>query len=253
MKGMFKIIWSAIVTAVLTALFVIYVGALFLLMVFGQLGCLVYFSTHKATDSRKLGLHRIMQGTLRILITHVPGVKVAVKNPTGEDFSRPAIIVPNHQSYLDLPSVIMLTPRVIIMAKKWVTRNPLYGLMIHYADYISSSTDRLENIRKIGQMAQKGYSTIIFPEGTRTRTGRLGRFHRGAFEAAQQLGLDILPVAIKGTRQVMPRGSFCMRPGSIEVEILPRIPYDPQAAYAQTCRRAKEAIQQALSNSSTIL
>ncbi|MDE7376448.1 MAG: 1-acyl-sn-glycerol-3-phosphate acyltransferase [Muribaculaceae bacterium] len=248
MKGLLKRAWSAIEITMLTGAFIICFVVIFVLMFFGQLACLIYFSTHKATDSRKLGLHRIMQRTLRAIMTHLPGVKVTVTNPTGEDFTRPAMIVPNHQSYLDLPCMIMLTPHVIIMAKKWVTRNPLYGLMIHYADYISSSTDRIENMRKIGQMAQKGYSTIIFPEGTRSRTGRLGRFHRGAFEAAQQLGLDIVPVAIKGARDVMPRGSFCLRPGTIDIEILPRIPYDPQAAYAQTCRQAKDIIQQALSN-----
>lgn len=253
MKKILKKAWTGIVIAVLTTAFVINFGLMFIVMFFGQLACWVYFSTHKATDSRKLVLHRIMQSTLYTVMTHLPGVKVTVTNPGGEDFSRPAMIVANHQSYLDLPSVIMLTPKVIIMAKKWVIRNPLYGLMIYYADYISSGADRIDNMRKIGEMAQKGYSTIIFPEGTRSRTGRLGRFHRGAFEAAQRLGLDILPVAIKGTGQVMRRGTFCIRPGAIDIEILPRIPFAPQASYAQTCRQAKEIIQQSLSNTPTHL
>src|SRR5262249_26486768 len=66
---------------------------------------------------------------------------------------------------------------------------------------------------------RQGCSVVIFPEGTRSRDGRLGPFKKGGFHLAINSGADVVPVAIRGTREVMPRGSLLIRPGVVDIEI----------------------------------
>jgi 1-acyl-sn-glycerol-3-phosphate acyltransferase len=171
----------------------------------------------------KLKFHRVLQRVARFVITRVPGTTFTYTNPTGENFRKPAVIISNHQSHLDLMGIMMLTPNLIILTKKWVWHNPFYGLIIRYADFFPVSETE-EMTQKIAEMVQKGYSVMIFPEGTRSEDCHIQRFHRGAFYLAEQLGLDILPVFIDGFGTVLPKKSFHLHPGHMSVEVMPRIP-----------------------------
>lgn len=239
MKG----IIDSIIKGIRVFAFIIVFAVIFILMLIGQLIILLYFSLFKATDSRKRKYHKIMQNVTKWLITHIPGVKVTVKNHDRENFDAPAIIVCNHQSHLDLLCLMMLTPNVIFVAKKWVWQNPLYGVVIRHADFISTEDDHSENISKIKEMAKKGYSTVIFPEGTRSASCNLQRFHRGAFHAAQELKMDILPIVLYGTGKVMNKKAFSITPGPIVIDILERIPYEKEIDYSTQCSIVKEIIK----------
>ena len=70
----------------------------------------------------------------------------------------------------------------------------------------------------------EGYSVMIFPEGTRSADCRIQRFHRGAFYLAEEMGLDILPVYIKGFGKVLPKTSWHLHPGHMSVEVMQRQP-----------------------------
>ena len=74
------------------------------------------------------------------------------------------------------------------------------------------------------QRIRSGQSVVIFPEGTRTRDGRLGAFKKGGFHLAMESGAAIVPVAIRGSREVMPRGSALIRAGSGQLEVGEPIP-----------------------------
>jgi hypothetical protein len=78
----------------------------------------------------------------------------------------------------------------------------------------------LEHLRN--KVAQ-GYSLMAFPEGTRSRTNKIRRFHKGAFYLAEKFNMDIVPVLIHGNSEVLPKGSFVIKDGSITVKILDRI------------------------------
>ncbi len=174
-----------------------------------------------ATKEHKLKYHEILQRKSRFVINHVPGTSFSYNNPHGETFEKPAMIISNHQSHLDLMAIMMLTPKLIILTKNWVWHNPFYGIVIRYADFFPiTDTDQMRNDLK--QKVEEGYSVMIFPEGTRSEDCRIQRFHKGAFYMAEQLGLDILPVFIDGFGKVLPKTSFHLHPGHMSVEVMPR-------------------------------
>ena len=181
-----------------------------------------------ATKEHKLKYHTILQRKSRFVINHVPGTTFRYSNPYGETFERPAMIISNHQSHLDLMGIIMLTPKLIILTKNWVWHNPFYGIVIRYADFFPiSDTEEMRN--NLMEKVKEGYSVMIFPEGTRSADCRIQRFHRGAFYLAEEMGLDILPVYLDGFGKVLPKTSWHLHPGKMSAEVMPRIRRDDPA------------------------
>jgi len=139
------------------------------------------------------------------------------------DLSKPAVIVSNHQSHLDIVLILMLNPKIIILTNQWVWKNPFYGFIIRYIDFYPIYTGIEKGYSKIQQKVEQGYSVLIFPEGTRTKDGSINRFHQGAFSLADTLGLDILPVLIHGAYECLPKTEFFLRSGHITLKFFDRI------------------------------
>ena len=195
-----------------------------------------------ATDEHKRRYHRILQQKARFVIRHVPGTTFSESNPHGETFEKPAVIISNHQSHLDLMAIMMLTPNLIILTKNWVWHNPFYGIIIRYADYFPI-TDTEEMTLAIEEKVKKGYSVMIFPEGTRSADCHIQRFHRGAFYLAEKLQLDIVPVYINGFGKVLPKESFHLHPGHMSVEVMARIHRDDATqicGYREMAKKLRE-------------
>ena len=164
------------------------------------------------TDENKLKYHRILQRKAKFVVNHIPGTTFTYINTPQETFEKPSVIISNHQSHLDLMAIMMLTPRLIILTKNWVWHNPFYGIIIRYADFFPISDTEKMTVT-IAEKVEKGYSVMIFPEGTRSADSHVLRFHRGAFYLAEKLGLDIVPVFIKGFGDVLPKTSSHLHPG----------------------------------------
>ena len=169
--------------------------------------------------------HRLLQRVSAFVIRHVPGVRYK-EIRRQEDFSRPAVIICNHQSHLDLMCLMQLSPKIIVLTNDWVWNNPYYGAVIHTAEFrpVSNGYDR--NFPYLQDLVRRGYSIAVFPEGTRTPDGEIGRFHKGAFMLAKALGIDIVPLVIHGLYDVLPKHDFMLRKGSVTLEACERIPYD---------------------------
>ena len=191
-----------------------------------------YLLTIKGTtDENKLKYHCLLQRKAHFVINHIPGTSFSYSNTSGETFETPSVIICNHQSHLDLMAIMMLTPRLIILTKNWVWHNPFYGIIIRYADYFPViETEQM--IDNIAEKVKKGYSVMIFPEGTRSADCHIQRFHRGAFYLAEKLQLDIIPVFISGFGKVLPKKSFHLHPGHMSLEVMNRIHRD---APSQIC------------------
>jgi len=138
-------------------------------------------------------------------------------------FDKPAIIICNHQSFLDILITIMLSPKVVLMTKDWVWNSPIFGRVVRYADFIPASSGVEGGMELIEQKIRDGFSIVIFPEGTRSENEKINRFHKGAFYLAEQLKLDILPILIYNTGKAIAKGDFMLNQTPFGMKIYERI------------------------------
>jgi len=174
-------------------------------------------------EKSKLVYHVILSKFCKSLMYIMANVKKKIINPGHEDFRKPAIIICNHQSFLDILSVVMLEPKLILFTNKWVWNSPFFGGVVRMADYYPVAQGAQPSIELLTEKINQGYSILVFPEGTRSVDGTMKRFHKGAFYLAQELDVDILPIVIHGTGYTMTKGDFLLKDGKITLKYLPRI------------------------------
>ncbi len=170
--------------------------------------------------------HWILSKYTRSVLYIMGNVKKRVINPLHESLETPAVIISNHQSFLDILISTMLHPKVILLTNQWVWKSPVFGAVVRLADYYPVADGAEGAIEKLRERVKEGYSIMVYPEGTRSPDPNIKRFHKGAFYIAQELGLDILPVLIHGTAYTMQKGDFLLKDGHITLKYLPRIRKD---------------------------
>jgi 1-acyl-sn-glycerol-3-phosphate acyltransferase len=189
------------------------------------------------------------------------GVRLRVTSHAKLDPGKPYVVMPNHLSSVDIWAVFLAVPVPLrFIAKKQLGQIPLFGWAMRAGRFIfidrQNAASARRSIDEAADRIRKGTSVVIFPEGTRSRDGRLAAFKKGGFHLAINSGADIVPVAIRGSREVMPRGSLLIRPGTVEIEIGEPIPTaglrteDRDAMVAKVHARVAEMLgQPALSSS----
>lgn len=149
------------------------------------------------------------------------------------DRGEPFIVMSNHQSLHDIPALFCAVPgRLRMVAKKELFDVPVWGPAMRLAGFIcidrSDRGQAIASLREGSSLLSQGTRVWIAPEGTRSVTGKLGPFKSGGFRMALEGGYRILPVAIDGTRNVLPARGLYVRNGQrVVVTILP--PIDPRA------------------------
>ena len=154
------------------------------------------------------------------------GVRVTVRGLEHLE-GGPCIFVPNHQSHFDIAVLLGYLPGINrFAAKQEMFAEPVLGAVLRTMGMIPIDRDNpLEAIETLQRLKLEDASVIIFPEGSRSRDGNLLPFKKGAFVAAIHLGVPVVPVACKGTREVMPRGGYLsIVPGAVELVVLEPIP-----------------------------
>ena len=200
-------------------------------------------------EKRTWGLHLILYYIGRLVINWhgIPGVRyekhnanvnVNVNNENEtlryENFAKPAMVICNHQSPLDLMAMLEISPRMAILTKDWVYRNPLFGKVLQQGEYYPVSMGMDDLLPKLQSLIDRGYSIVIYPEGTRSADGRIQRFHKGAFEIARALNLDIVPILEYAPGRVLPKGGKYLRKGIIHMDIGRRVPPEEYLQYGET-------------------
>ena len=181
----------------------------------------LYVKIGKMTERKRKNLHRLIYSAIRfIMLKHgIPGTKFTYHLSEHVNFDKPSVVICNHQSHIDLACQLIFTPNIIFLTNQWVWHNPLYGLLIRNAEYypVADGIDSL--LPKLRSLVERGYSIAVFPEGTRSKDCRIGRFHQGAFYIAEQLGLDVLPMYLYGPGHILPKKTYHLRKGPIYIEV----------------------------------
>lgn len=136
------------------------------------------------------------------------------------NFPKAGIVVANHLSSAD-PYCFGVLPGEYAFMTSWPFKIPFYNWAMNKAQYLDISKGWLHLSTKGKQLLEQGCSLIIWPEGHRSRDGRLSDFQNGAFRIACETGYPIIPVCIRGTNTLMPPGHFFLKPAKISLTILP--------------------------------
>jgi 1-acyl-sn-glycerol-3-phosphate acyltransferase len=171
-------------------------------------------------DRRGYTAHRCARlwGRLILLTT---GVRVQVRGalpPMGTSY----VVASNHQSIYDIPVIFGALPfQLRIIAKASLGNFPFLGWHLRLAGHLLVDRENpgASVFKKMQRMIGQDASLIIFPEGTRSRDGRVARFKGGVFLLAIESGLPILPISIGGSRHIMLKGRLMTCPGDVTLTV----------------------------------
>jgi 1-acyl-sn-glycerol-3-phosphate acyltransferase len=182
-------------------------------------------------------------GAATILKMIGSGVEISGEPLTQQD---DAIVVANHQSYLDgIVLTAVLPPQYTFLIKGEMARVPVAGFVLsrlgsQFVDR-SDAHHRHRSARRLVEAARRGHALAVFPEGTFDGEPGLKTFRMGAFRAAWKAGRDIAPIVITGAREKLPSESWLPRPGPLTVQFRPRISsrdYPDETALMRAARRS---------------
>lgn len=185
----------------------------------------LFFTFGNVSEQRRLKLHHALRWISHFLVVRFPAAKVVYENKSNETFDKPALIVCNHQSHLDLPVLMATHSKLIFLTNDWVWNSKFYGRIIHQAEFLPVSAGMEVILPQLRDLVRRGYSIVIFPEGTRSADCKIRRFHQGAFYLANELELDIVPMTLHGAGHYLPKNDPLFRNGFITLRTLDRVPY----------------------------
>ena len=198
----------------------------FLVVVFWMFGVGTLGLIVGVFEPRRTLLLRITRGWAKIVL-FCAGVKVHVQGsenvPAG-----PAIYAANHVSALDIPLLFACLPADFrIIHKSSLYWAPVVGGYLYFGRHIgvdrSNPFKARQSLKRAASRIREGVSVAVFPEGTRSRDGRLQDFKRGSFVLAQDAGVPVVPVSLIGVKARVPRGLVRVKPGVVTMRIHPAV------------------------------
>jgi 1-acyl-sn-glycerol-3-phosphate acyltransferase len=161
-------------------------------------------------------------------ILFVAGAKLEVEGHDNLDPDQPYVFMANHLSTFDIPATALILPGTVrFIAKKELFKIPLFSHGMSAVGMIKidrgNSEEARKTINEAVEILRKGVSIIIFPEGTRSRTGEIQPFKKGGFILAMNSQIPIVPVSISGSQYVQRKKSLVLVRGNIKIRILPPV------------------------------
>jgi 1-acyl-sn-glycerol-3-phosphate acyltransferase len=201
-------------------------GCVFLVILWTPLIAFYRLATFRSDPDRyKVGrlFHRIAGVAVRLN----PFWDFRVVDDVHPDPRRPYVFVANHQSNADAFLVAMVPWEMKWLSKKSIFDIPLLGWMMRVAGDVEVDRGNKESARRamaeMRERLDRKLSVIIFPQGTRSPDGTVGAFREGAFRLAIEAGVDVIPLAVAGTAESLPKGSISFSKTSATVTVLPPV------------------------------
>ena len=199
-----------------------------LLILTGILGSVVLIAGMFGVEEKPGGIYqRCMHAWCRSIL-RMSGVKLELHNAERMSDTEGRVYIANHISWFDVFALAAVIPRYTWIAKSELRRIPLFGRAAQAAGIIFIDRDNrkaaFESYKLAAEDVKRGRSVIICPEGTRGRDYHLRPFKKGPFVLAIASQADVIPTVVYGTREVMPKGSFLIRPGTVHLHFLEPIP-----------------------------
>ncbi len=172
---------------------------------------------------RENAVHNVARLWARLLLC-IAGVKAEISGLGNILSDKPQIFMANHQSGFDVFIMLKYIPvQFRWIAKKELFSFPIFGSAMRRAGYISIDRENrayaLRSLDEGAEQVRKGKSLMTFPEGTRSRDGKIKPFKKGLFYLAIQSGVPIVPISIAGSREIMQKRSLRIIPGKISIFI----------------------------------
>ena len=210
------------------------------LLIVGPVMMVLAFLTGNILPLYRIGMK------LGITGVRVAGIRVEVRGMENIQPSRSYIFMSNHASNLDPPVFVPNIPgRCSVFFKKEVLRIPIFGRILKMAEMVPVDRDNreaaIESVHAAARVLRSGLNMVIFPEGTRSRDGRLLPFKKGPFHLALEAGVPVIPVTLLGTYECWPKGSFASHGGTTTAVFHP--PIEPSEF------RDRDALMMAVRNS----
>jgi 1-acyl-sn-glycerol-3-phosphate acyltransferase len=177
------------------------------------------------------------------------GVVVHCEGLEDLDLSRPYVLMSNHQSVFDIAALVSTWPVSFrFVAKRELTWIPFFGWALAVGRHVIIDRSRREravaSLERAAAQVRAGTNVIIFPEGTRSPSGRMGEFKSGGFHLAIQAGVPVLPIAISGTRRITPKRSLRIESGQVRIHYGEPIP--TRAMTVEDRNQLKEQVRTAI-------
>jgi 1-acyl-sn-glycerol-3-phosphate acyltransferase len=174
--------------------------------------------------------HACARAWSRLILT-TTGVRVSVEGLDRLTPGQTYVFVSNHQSIYDIPVIFASLPyQLRIIAKASLARFPVLGWHLKRGGHLfvdRTHPDRAGILERWRSLVSGGLSLLIFAEGTRSADGHVARFKAGSFLLAIEAGLPVVPLAVTGTRRVMPKGRLRTEPADVSLIIHDPIQHDP--------------------------
>jgi 1-acyl-sn-glycerol-3-phosphate acyltransferase len=203
------------------------------------LGAAAVWLVTVAFDRRRVTLHLYSCAWASFYVVMNPLWRARFTGRSRVPWGQPVVLVANHLSLLDILVVYGLFRPFKWVARADLFRVPVVGWNMRMNDYVPLVRGDRESIRRMMDHCRRhlarGASVLIFPEGTRSRDGRLQPFKEGAFRLAAEAGVPLIPIAISGTAEALPKAGLVLRDRmDARVEVLEPIPpsRDPEALRA---------------------
>jgi putative phosphoserine phosphatase/1-acylglycerol-3-phosphate O-acyltransferase len=182
------------------------------------------------TRNRRSGVNFFTSQWSRLLMTTI-GIDLNVLGSENLTAQRPAVFIFNHRNQADpLIAGRLISDNFTSVGKKELEKDPIMGTLGKVMDTAFIDRDdpksAIESLHKIEELARKGLSVLIAPEGTRLDTTEVGPFKKGPFRIAMSAGIPIVPIVIRNAEVIAERNSSTFNPGTVDIAVFPPIPVD---------------------------